>query len=505
MPANRNALLRYRTIDRCLRNRARRWTLDDLIAAVSDALYEYEGRDVDISRRTVQLDLQAMRSDKLGYRAPIEVYERKYYRYADPDYAITDSPLSEQDLSRLREVVDTLRQFSGFRQMESFGGIVGRLRDQLGQGRTGGRRIIDFEHNEGLRGLHWVDPLYEIIAAEHRCEIGYQSFRTREARTYLLEPHFLKESRNRFFVLGYLAGGGRLMILALDRITAVRDTEQGFERRPGLEPDTFFRHTIGVSVTDQPPLDIRIRLSNARAPYVLTKPLHHTQRQVGRHDRYVEIALEVQHTFELESELLALGEDAQVVSPPSLRRRMRQLTRAAAAGYEHQALTPDDFARVAERYRRRGYLQLRHVFSLRELKRLRVAIRRLQEREDLWPEDAAHHRLDVTDLLPTSRLDLLQRAVRTQLDALGVGGRDGRVFLHRYNQRGVPEFAASASERLLFCQTRWRDRRIGVEVQLGAAKIGFDADYGQGLLLRAGMPVRVKSQRRQVFWILESE
>ena len=43
MPANKNALIRYKTIDRCLRNKYRRWTLDDLVEACSDALYEMEG------------------------------------------------------------------------------------------------------------------------------------------------------------------------------------------------------------------------------------------------------------------------------------------------------------------------------------------------------------------------------------------------------------------------------------------------------------------------------
>ena len=511
MPVTRNALLRYRTIDRCLRNRGRRWTLDDLIAAVSDALYEYEGRQVDVSKRTVQLDLQLMRSDKLGYRAPIEVYERKYYRYADPDYAITDSPLSAQDLSRLREVVDTLRQFSGFRQMEAFGGIVGRLRDQLGAGRAGGRRVIDLEHNAQLQGLHWVDPLYEITAAGRRAEIDYQSFRTREPKTYVLEPHFLKESRNRFFVLGYLAGGGRLMIFALDRIRGVRDTGEAFERRPGLEPETFFRHTIGVSVTDQPPEEVRIRLSTARAPYVLTKPLHHSQREVGRGDRYVEIALLVQHTFELESELLALGEDAQVVSPTGLRRRMRQLTQAAASAYEHQPLTPEDFARAAERYRRRGYAFVRQLFSLRELKRLRPAVSRLQRDETLFEEGVAHQALDITTLLPETRAAMVSDVVGAYLEALGQSvARPTRLLLHRY-ERGAtrdfasPDFTASERPRFYIALSRWRERRAGLEVRLGESAVGFDADYGQALMTRAGLPTRVLSQRGQVFWVLESE
>lgn len=79
MPANKNALIRYKTIDNCLRNRYRRWTLDDLVDACSDALYEMEGIRKGVSVRTVQGDIQMMRSDKLGYNAPIEaaaLYER---------------------------------------------------------------------------------------------------------------------------------------------------------------------------------------------------------------------------------------------------------------------------------------------------------------------------------------------------------------------------------------------------------------------------------------------
>ena len=76
MPANRNALIRYKTIDNCLRNPYRRWTLEDLVDACSDALYEYEGIDKGISKRTVQMDIQMMRSEKLGYNAPIVVCTR---------------------------------------------------------------------------------------------------------------------------------------------------------------------------------------------------------------------------------------------------------------------------------------------------------------------------------------------------------------------------------------------------------------------------------------------
>lgn len=81
MSINKLALIRYKTIDECLKNRFRNWTLDDLIDKVSDALYEYEGIDSGISKRTIQLDIQNMRSEKLGYNAPIIVVDRKFYTY----------------------------------------------------------------------------------------------------------------------------------------------------------------------------------------------------------------------------------------------------------------------------------------------------------------------------------------------------------------------------------------------------------------------------------------
>ena len=76
MSVNKLALIRYKIIDECLRNRMRKWTLEDLIDKVSEELYEYEGIR-SISKRSIQADIQLMRSEKLGYRAPIIVKDKK--------------------------------------------------------------------------------------------------------------------------------------------------------------------------------------------------------------------------------------------------------------------------------------------------------------------------------------------------------------------------------------------------------------------------------------------
>ena len=99
--------------------------------ACSDALYDMEGISKGVSVRTVQADIQMMRSDKLGYNAPIEVYDHKYYRYTDPDYSITDMPLSQNDYEVMQEAVDMLRQLQDFDQFSEMSDVISRLQDKL--------------------------------------------------------------------------------------------------------------------------------------------------------------------------------------------------------------------------------------------------------------------------------------------------------------------------------------------------------------------------------------
>lgn len=131
MPVNKNALIRYKTIDRCLRNRYRRWTLDDLVEACSDTLYEMEGITKGVSIRTIQADIQIMRSDKLGYYAPIEVYDNKYYRYSDSDYSIDNTPMTSDDYTLLVEAVATIDEYQKGGGSPQLNDLLHRVKNQL--------------------------------------------------------------------------------------------------------------------------------------------------------------------------------------------------------------------------------------------------------------------------------------------------------------------------------------------------------------------------------------
>ena len=69
MPTNKNALLRYQILDRCFSNRHRKYTIEDLVDAVNEALYDMYGSEVSV--RQIRDDIKYMR-DRVSYDAPIE-------------------------------------------------------------------------------------------------------------------------------------------------------------------------------------------------------------------------------------------------------------------------------------------------------------------------------------------------------------------------------------------------------------------------------------------------
>ncbi|MEL7148379.1 MAG: WYL domain-containing protein, partial [Bacteroidota bacterium] len=367
MPANRNALIRYRTIDKCLQNRYRKWTLDDLIEVVSETLYDYEGIDKGVSKRTVQMDIQMMRSDKLGYNAPIVVVDRKYYTYEDADYSITNIPLTDQDLGKLTETVDFLKQFKGFSHFRELEGMVQKLEDHVYSQKTQQKPVIDFEKNDHLKGLEFLDVLYQAIVKEEVLRLSYQSFKARASSEFLFYPYLLKEFKNRWFLIGIRRAREGYMNLALDRIIQVDRTGEPFIKTTDFDPEQYFKNVIGVSVSPTlSPEEVVLWVTHKHAPYVLTKPLHHSQKELERDNFGVTISIAVQHNFELEKEILAFGDGIKVISPIHLKRNIKSRLQRGVELYSTE-ISEGGLETAHRKLIHKGSCILSRVYSNREV------------------------------------------------------------------------------------------------------------------------------------------
>lgn len=336
MPVNRNALIRYRTIDNCLQNRLRKWTLDDLIEACSEALYEFEGMDKGISRRSVQADIEMMRSDKLGYEAPIVVVDKKFYTYADKNYSITNIPLSHRDLKVLDEVSGLLKQFKGFSHFTDLAEMVTKLEDKIYVQKTKSSPVVDFEKNENLKGLEFIEGIRKAIVSKTTLSVTYQSFKARQPGTFHFSPYLLKEYRNRWFVLGQShQRNAPLLTLALDRLQFLEeDKNEVFTENEKIDLTTYYSDTIGVTKTPgQPDCEVVFRMKHDYAPYLITKPLHATQKVLSEDSLGKVFSIRVILNFELERELLGFGSGIQILGPRILRKRILEQLRGALESY----------------------------------------------------------------------------------------------------------------------------------------------------------------------------
>lgn len=336
MAQNKNALIRYKTIDKCLQNVYRRWTLEDLIEACSEALYEYEGKDVNVSKRTVQLDLQLMRSDKLGYNAPIVSYEKKYYKYAEEGYSITNIPITENDINVLSETVEMLKQFKDFSLFSELGGIIQKLEDKVYTEKTKTASVIHLDKNENLKGLNYLDELYQAIIKKIVLKIKYKSFKARDASEFIFHPFLLKEFNNRWFIVGRKSKDEPIMNLALDRIKKI-DFDVDFTYiDEKLDGDSFYANTIGATVMSEDSIKtVVFKVDRKNAPYVLTKPFHKSQKTVEKHkDGSITFEIRVHLNYELERMILGFGDALEVLAPNRLRRTIRKKFKSGMKMYK---------------------------------------------------------------------------------------------------------------------------------------------------------------------------
>lgn len=339
MSVNKLALIRYKTIDDCLRNRYRKWTLEDLIEKVADVLYQLEGITTGVSKRTIQADIQIMRSDKLGYNAPIVVIDRKFYTYSEADYSITNAPVNQADVDKMKEIVGLLKQFNGFTYFDQMSDMIARLENNLYRTTHQGRNYIQFENNGLLKGLEHINPLYQAILQKKSLLVEYKSFKAAASQHIICYPYLLKEYRNRWFLIGRSKKKNLLLTMALDRILEFQElVNEPFCEEYKINFDQYFSDLIGVTKNEQEKAArVILFIDKYNAPYVLTKPIHDSQQLLKEDEKGIVIRIDVVVNFELEREILGFGECIKVLAPRVLANRIQKRLGKAALNYEKAA------------------------------------------------------------------------------------------------------------------------------------------------------------------------
>lgn len=335
MATNKHAIIRYQTLDKCFRNPGKTYYIDDLIEACNDAIYEYSGIEDGVKRRQVLDDIKFMESEQ-GWNIPLDHIRdghKVYFRYEDISFSINNQPLNETEENQLKEALLTLSRFKGMPQFEWVNEITARLDSGLGLSKTN-QQIIEFEQNDYLQGLEYITPLYNAILYKKVLIVSYKSFKRDSNQSISFHPYYLKQYKNRWFVFGLNEEFGQITNLALDRIVEIEDTNRLNIPNITIDFIEYFEDVIGVTLDKEAKLEkILLRISNDLYPYIQTKPLHGSQKIKEKNDAFVVIELELIPNYELESLILSYGEGIKVLSPDSLREKIKNRVQMSLNNY----------------------------------------------------------------------------------------------------------------------------------------------------------------------------
>lgn len=321
MPVNKAAQFRFEIIDECLRNTKRKWSKADLLTHINRKLELHYGEEMKISTSQLRYDLGNMQSE---YGAPIDMYKEGrayYYKYEDPSFSIKNIPIEEEDLIKLNSAIKLLQQIKGFTIADDMAEVVHRIETRYNFKIDTETAIISFESTPEAKGTESLEDLYEAIIRKNVLKILYHSFHASAAREWHIHPYFLKQYDNRWYLLGYCQEKENIALYALDRIINIRVTNQQYITPTFASCEDYFHDLIGVTILPGKSAiyPIKLLFTASSAPYILSKPLHHSQKILEQHDDgALTIQINVIINPELIRTLLSYGKDVKVLNPPEL-------------------------------------------------------------------------------------------------------------------------------------------------------------------------------------------
>lgn len=334
MSINKNALIRYQVLDRCFRNPGRIYFWEDLLEECNKALVDFDPNSEGIQRRQLFDDIRFMESEA-GWSIPlvrIRHGRKVYYRYEDLSFSINNQPLNALEVEQIKSALQILSRFSGTPQFEWVNEIIPILESKFGLIERKSK-IISFESNIDLKGLHFLTPLFNAIVNERVLLVKYKDFKSSEPYDITFHPYYLKQYNNRWFVFGLNSNNeAPNWNIALDRIEALSETALKYKSSDTDWEDYFF-DLIGVTRPEGVELqEIVLKFSPEVAPYVITKPMHPSQKHRNE-PTGLEVKIKVIPNFELERLILSFGEQVNIISPQDFKERISQRLKSAGRLY----------------------------------------------------------------------------------------------------------------------------------------------------------------------------
>lgn len=327
MPQTRQPTARYKIINECLSRPGSYWTKQQLIDKISEI-------DIEIKDRSIEGDLHLMRHcQQLKYNAPIEYCKKKKgYHYTDPDYSIDKLPLNQADILALELAATTLKQYQYIPIMKEFTTVIDKIIRVVNRAKQSDHEsildFIEFEKTPVAIGLEHMDIIIDAIQKKKPLNLSYQSFSSNIPTLQIVHPYFLKEYRNRWYVIGLNESKKAIRTYGFDRIKSVTfSTNSRYIPNTLINTKEYLGNCVGVDIKDGNVEIVRLLFTPNQGHYLKTQALHKSQMIIEdcpKNGLLLEYRLVV--NYELTGIILSYGADVKVLAPKSLEDKILEIS-----------------------------------------------------------------------------------------------------------------------------------------------------------------------------------
>ena len=169
-------------------------------------------------------------------------------------------------------------------------------------------------------GTEYLQTIIDAMQQSKELAIDYQPFYGHRA-SYTIQPYAMKAYHQRWYVLGYIKELNAIRNIALDRLLEMTITEESFSFPEDFNAEKYYENTVGIFVNDDlSPVKVKLKVYGYQIEYLRSLPLHKSQREtLSKYGEFCVFEYKLCLTPELSSQILAMGENVEVLEPIELR------------------------------------------------------------------------------------------------------------------------------------------------------------------------------------------
>jgi predicted DNA-binding transcriptional regulator YafY len=331
MPVVKSARLRERIIDQLLRNKFRKYSVDDIKNKVNNEL------GTDISLATIYADIAHIRAE---YDAKIIKNSHGQLFYEDPEFSISvdKAYLDEEDKKLLDMATTIFRIFSNSPIFTKFEHVINKILTGSAITKTERNQMdcIQPEQTNSVVGVQYIEPILNAILEQNAIEIVYQKSGL-GPETKIISPYILKQvNGGHWYLIGFDNHSSLTKNYALDKILSLKTSKASYHIDKSFDAGEFFKYSFGIYHNyKSKPQKIKLAFKEPYINTIINYPLSRFQtHSLSKDGKTLTVNLELYDSYEIVQEILKYGPSVKVLAPASLANKIKEIAEEVVRGYK---------------------------------------------------------------------------------------------------------------------------------------------------------------------------